>query len=181
MAPTYQRQYRPVTTQETAAYASLSVGAMRETCAAVNNTKGYVTNHKTHMLSFFPLFYPTIDGTNNGVQMVFAPRYVPDGYDKAVWWLGHQAVGGGTYDYTWTLRCTSRLYNGPDIYDSGFMAGNASSSSIVSTSATHGISHALIDLVRDHRGLCWFVLTGVTASGTGDSKLTSLDIQPVWV
>lgn len=180
MAIVNTRQYRPQTNETSGANDPLSVASVQELAWAVNNAKAHALAHKTRPIVFYPAL-ESDDGstTTESVKWVGAPVYVPRGYRTFTWYLGAERFAGSDTDKTrWTLYCATRLYQGPDTMDTGYLGvGFQYEYADVAADAHDIYIGTRLAIARDVDGLVWPVLTATNDSGCR-VRVDTLDMIP---
>lgn len=178
MAAVTTQQYRPVSNCETDAGDGLSIASLHEMAAAINNLKYNVIRHKARSQVWFPHRAGPDSGTiTETLVVLFAPIWLPDGYNYIEWWLGHYLVGGTST--RWTLYLASNLYNGPDgPFDTTYLAQPYNTAQMSSTSTSHVVTKGTnIAIVRDKAELTWPLMTALNSTSSS-GKISTLDLYP---
>jgi|TARA_Y100000310_G_scaffold153357_1_gene152768 hypothetical protein len=170
-------QYRPTPLIDTGS--PITVGHLLTMARNINNAKGHAKVHKLRGQPLFPWVYSEDTNTNEWVNLVMVPAFVPEGYTSLRWTMCHKRTAG-TDGTRWQLYSTDRLYVGPQNgIDTDRLGPNFASSSMVSQVDTWFPEHALLDLVRDEAtGLTWLVLTSTNGDASTRSAMCSLDATP---
>ena len=146
------------------------------------NAKAFALNHKRWSYCWpAGAKLSTAAGTGEKVIMVFAPRYLPEGYNLLRVTVGHERFAG-TGTTTWRLYATKFVYHGATTIQSSFLAADYDAEDIAETSSdTHAISYteALKAVREGNTGDCYLVLTANNSDGTTRSRLTTLDVTPM--
>ncbi len=201
-------QYRAITKLETAQGNPLSLRYIRDMERNINNYRAKVGCHKL-ISDMWPIDSPmtsftdesgvfgNVGPTDELVRMIFAPRYVPDGYNYMLVQSNHiRTDGGGTT--TWRLHATGSLYVGSSASFSGsgytYAAPNTVSNALfdedlfkltqthewVTNSGSNVIEIGVFDCsVRDNNNKVWFILTSQNSTDSTFSSLWNLDVTPL--
>jgi hypothetical protein len=179
--PEYIKQYRTVHTAQTSADDGLNVAAIRFMSWGMNNAKMMVA---PRIWDVCIPYMETIDAsTAENVLKVYGPVFVPHGFDKWTYTIGH--ICDGTELHTLRLYSCSQLYTGPIILDTDYLGQDYDGDTTGVEVGTGGAStHTVtcrrqeLDIIRDDSGYSWLVLTGeneaVAPAAVG--KISTLDI-----
>ena len=177
MTITYARQYRPVSTSETATNDALSVRFVRDMADAVNNYARHVANFKPISQLFIPSLPSTDSSTIDGVMMIWPPVRIPKQFTTYRAIIGHKSTAmpsGGTT--AWILYCSQDLYRGPSTYDSSYLSVNSGSATVTTSSTTYAIANATGSIVRNTGGESFFFLAAQNSLADNRSALYTLDV-----
>lgn len=182
MASTYTQYYQAQDTYATANYASMSVRAMYDHSANVNNWKRAVGN--------FPL---VLDGWPDGevsspdstgvitVLLHLGRHYIPEGYTHLRWWINTKRFQG-TSTTQWRLTASKNLYIGPETLDTDLLIDAYTG---IITSADSDVSDNATSLLPipnvgwDHQLFLMLSANNIDDGGaTSRANLYDLSIQP---
>lgn len=179
------KQYRPLSTAETAADASLSTRQIRDLADGVENYVRHVANFK-----IISLWGPDVGDqttpwmshdstTDERVVGVFAGVLVPDGYTQYTTVAGHKRTAGAD-DILWKLYSTGYLYDGGPNLDATRLSPDYDWITVTTDSDTHAIdTQQSLDVLHGFDGFNFFVLTATNGDGSTRGCLTTLDVFPV--
>ena len=214
MSDENDKQYRPIAITETGYQNSLSVRFFKDMARNVNNFKDKfahklvadnwpIENDMQSENTVTAITDEGMDWSYETIRMVYAPRFVPDGYTRLlVQSLHHRTTGAG--NTTWRLRVVDRFYNSiigagrASFFTKGAMGGPQwittgsawaefdtsvysvlSTASWVSDSGTVSLASNIIDTdFRNRRGEYFMVLTSQNSTITTISRLFNLDVTP---
>lgn len=180
------RQYRPISSPETATDDALSVRFLRDMADNYNNFCMYVGNHKVIAQPCVPEWQSHNATTDERVIVPFTWRNVPDGHTTFLWILKHYRFAGGN-DITWRLYCSANFYTGPLNMDTNYLATGYSSASVTTSSNYHKRStDASLTIVRGSiaaidgifHDCCFFTLTAENADVSSRAAITAIDLWP---
>lgn len=200
------KQYRPISILETGAQNPLTVRYYRDMISNIINFKGHVCNHKViqenwsegnEMESWTSALGigDTPDWDEELIRMVYAPRYVPDGYTRFIVHSMHlRTIGTGST--TWRLYFLKQFN---DMRDENLRYGTwgtlntnqwvvyepthhpeARKVEWITNSNTMSLSVEIAkQTIRDRRTQMQFVLTSQNDEQHMKSNLYSLDVTPI--
>lgn len=176
---TYTDQYRVITTAETGEDDAVSVAAIREAAKTVNNMKHFACRHKLLSLTGIPniVCAPSL---SEKVILTPAPFTVPEGYNYFGWKIGNAFSAGysaGT-ECIWRFYASSRMYNGPDVFDASYLAPGYTSDSLTSDSAHNHERSIRWKIPIDTNPLIFIVITSQIDDVDATSKITTFDLYP---
>ena len=147
MAVKIDRQCRVITTRETGEDDALTVAAVREFAWSLNNYKAHVSSQK--LISIFApedaVWSSGVDSNSERLAHCFAPRWVPNGFNRIHLNLAGYVSGAG--NCTWRLYCGLQRYAGPLAFDASYLGPVYDSTSIQFSGAAHAAPAATTDLV----------------------------------
>jgi hypothetical protein len=165
MTVDYDRQVRPLTTDETGTDDALSV--------RINELVWSLNNYKAHVGCPVPIPATVVPGTNfqsddafstERLIHVFAPVKIPDGYNRIYWQIGaYMNAAGNTI---WRMYSVSQAYLGPATFDTTMLPAGYGVSSITVSSTTEVMPAGVKDLnlQRSAAGEAWLLLTAQNSS-----------------
>lgn len=188
MAVYTTRQYRPISVHETAANDPLSVRAVNDLADGVNNYLVYCSRVGINVLCANddgPYWASWNSTSAQNVVKVFAPIWVPDGYQKYHWTVSSKLTGAGSC--VWRLYAIpgGRIYN-HDAYDvvvadssyGGLTTYEYEMGSITINSTSAAPKHDTFNFTRGDNGMVHFVLTANCAGSGYQSLLYSFAVWP---
>lgn len=163
MAAEYDRQYRPITTEENQGDDALTVRALQEGATSANNYKAH----------FGPVLIPGAiyvgttgflsdeDESDERVIHMFAPREVPHGYNFIHWQVGGAMIAGSSGNCAWRLYTSTEQYDGPVVMDRSFLGDqwDVDSATLVGTADQEPAGSKSLIVVRNVDSLCYLTLT----------------------
>lgn len=154
--------------------------AINDLADGVNNYFKRVAPLKLAGQPTYPQWSSHGDSVDERIICVFAPRFIPDGYDKIGFALSYKNTSGADPLGHWNLYSSEGLVKAPDMaMDTAYLSTNFDSISIDSDSAAgtwkHGISRGL-EVKRDESGYCWMILTAQNTALTELSIIATIDI-----
>jgi hypothetical protein len=182
MASHSERQYRPVSTNETSTDDALSVRIYNDMADGINNAHYHACCHKLRSSVCFPHWSSWDNYTAQHVIAVFSPIYVPDGYSDFLFTIGHyRSAGSGSI--IWRLKSSMKPYTGTiEEFDGSYLSTDAWSTTVTTTEDSHEIEHGFLNQPTTLAGGedVFFVLTAQNSNGTTRGAITTLDIKPVF-
>jgi len=140
MAITEAQYYQAPSTLETSYGDGMSVRFVHDMAANINAYCRYVGGAMPLVSDMYPenITSPDTSVTDETAILMFAKRFVPDGFTKLAWFLGHYRSAGSN-NITWTLYSAKKLYRGPETFDSSYLAAGYGSATITTSSGTHAV------------------------------------------
>lgn len=173
------RQYRPISSSETATDDGLTPRFCRDMADNVNNYARALGAHKVIAQLCVPEWKSHSATTEERVVWVSGPRLIPDGFtDLTV--VAHHYRTEGADDVVWKLYCVGWPYAGPVALNTAYLLPGYSTCTW--TSSGGDLSRYATDSFDVVRGpierRSFFVLTATNGDGSTRAALTSLDAWP---
>jgi len=180
MTALYTQQHRVLTTRETSAKDPLSVRFCIDAERNLNNYKGHVGAHKIISEWGVPAdkWISADSVTTETVVHVFAPRYIPDGYQRLWWTLcGVRTTGAGSTVFR--LYSSPVQYKGPAAFDDSYLFQGWSVDDLTIDSATHQAPTSDdLEIMRNASDDTWLILTAANSNNTTRARVCNLDVTP---
>ncbi len=129
-------QWRPVTRAETATDDAMSVRVWSDMADSHNNAKHHALVNPLRDDICFPPWTSRDNTITQHVIAIFAPVYVPDGYNRIRWHINHRRIAG-TSTIVWRMKTHQGLYIGDQItYEPTKLIGSSHNNSITTNQNT---------------------------------------------
>lgn len=172
-------QYRPVSNRETNVDDGLSVRAVHDTVAGINNYLKYAGRHQV-IFEARPDHWESKDtNTDECVIAMFAPRMIPTQFSSIHYYLGHYRSAGSS-NTIWNLYITPSLYKGPEKFDVKYISGSYGQTNFITSNTDHSIttsSDLNIPIYFGDRKF-FFLLTAKNLDSSTISKVSTINLIP---
>lgn len=181
MPPVNTDQYRPVSEIETAADAGLSVRALRDIINSINNYGIYVANFKFGTQLCVPAWESWDSDTDERVIAVFAPRHIPDGFNRITWGINAYQVTDTAETTDWKLYQHNKLYIGDKEMDTTKLGFKYTASTITADGALNTNQPKIVndlDISERYKNYTWLVLTAQNSDVSVRTAIRTIDMWP---